>query len=230
MRLTAGSCLVRLVRFNPPSILRVVEKISFKGIASSLVKGSPREQQICLNLLSMAMLESQTFTNIGKYLLPLAEDKNLVPNLISLIEQGSEILRGKALILIALLCKNGRRWLPLFFCNARLLSNIDRLVKEKESYLKHCLDAFAHVVASVLPNLLDTIISDVQQLMNGKRRTHFAGLPGRSSPKSNIHMFPVVLHLLGSSLFKIKVVTDHVLQQFANMLKLAESLFQVDVS
>ncbi|RYR27240.1 hypothetical protein Ahy_B02g061588 [Arachis hypogaea] len=45
MRLTAGSCLVRLVRFNPPSIQLVAEKLSFKDLASSLVKGSPREQQ-----------------------------------------------------------------------------------------------------------------------------------------------------------------------------------------
>lgn len=225
MRLTAGSCLVRLVRFNPSSIVRVLEKLSLKGIASSLVKGSPREQQICLNLLNLVMLESQTFTNIGKYLLHLAEDKNLVPNLVSLIEQGSEILRGKALILVALLCKNGKRWLPTFFCNARLLSNIDRLVKEKDNYLRQCINAFAHVVASVVPNILDTIISDIQQLMTGKRRGQFVGLPGRNSPKSNIHMFPVILHLLGSSLFKLKV-TNHVLQQFANLLKLVESPFQ----
>lgn len=227
MRLTAGSCLVRLVRFNPSSILRVVEKLSLKGIASSLVKGSPREQQICLNILNLVMLESHTFTNIGKHLLHLAEDKNLVPNLVSLIEQGSEILRGKALILVALLCKNGKRWLSTFFCNARLLSNIDRLVKEKDNYLRQCINAFAHIVASVLPNILDTIISDIQQLMTGKRRGQFVGLPGRNSQKSNIHMFPVILHLLGSALFKLKV-THHVLQQFANLLKLVESPFQVE--
>ncbi|KAG4945823.1 hypothetical protein JHK87_041830 [Glycine soja] len=68
MRLTAGSCLVRLVRFNPPSIQLVIEKLSFKDLASALVKGSPREQQISLNLLNMAMLGSHMFTNIGRYL------------------------------------------------------------------------------------------------------------------------------------------------------------------
>ncbi|KAE8076880.1 hypothetical protein FH972_015503 [Carpinus fangiana] len=57
-RLTAGSCLVRLVRFSPPSIQSVIEKLSSKDIASALVKGSPREQQISLNLLNMAMLGS----------------------------------------------------------------------------------------------------------------------------------------------------------------------------
>ncbi|KAL3506782.1 hypothetical protein ACH5RR_032164 [Cinchona calisaya] len=222
MRLTAGSCLVRLSRFNPPSILRIMEKLSFKDTTSSLVKGSPREQQIRLNLLNMAILESP---NIEKYLLSVAEDKNLIPNLISLIEQGSEILKGKALIFVALLSKNGRRWLPQFFCNVRLLANVDRLVKEKDSYVRQCLDALAHVVASVVPSLLETIIGEIQQLLGGRRRGQFAGL-SRNSSKSNINLFPVILNLLGSSLFKHRVVRNQVLQQFANLLKLAESPFQ----
>ncbi|KHG14685.1 Serine/threonine-protein kinase ULK4 [Gossypium arboreum] len=53
MRLTAGSCLVRLVRFNPHITQSVIDKLSLKDIASALNKGSPREQQICLNLLNM---------------------------------------------------------------------------------------------------------------------------------------------------------------------------------
>ncbi|KAL2464102.1 Protein kinase family protein with ARM repeat domain [Forsythia ovata] len=63
MRLIAGSCLVRLVRFSPPSIPQVIEKLLLKDIASSLFKGNQREQQICLNLLNMAMLGSHMLTN-----------------------------------------------------------------------------------------------------------------------------------------------------------------------
>ncbi|KAK2992667.1 hypothetical protein RJ640_014917 [Escallonia rubra] len=225
IRLTAGSCLVRLVRFSPPSIQQVIEKLSFKDTASALVKGSPREQQICLNLLNMAMLGSHMFTNIGRYLLPMVEDKNLVPNLLSLIEQGSEVLRGKALVFVALLCKNGKRWLPHFFCNARLLSTVDRLVKEKDSYVRQCLDAFFHVVASTVPPLLDAIYVDIQQVMGGRRHGQSAPT-SRATTKSSIHLFPVVLHLLGSSSFKQRVVTPQVLQQLANLVKVAESPFQ----
>ncbi|KAM3755411.1 hypothetical protein ACB098_02G037300 [Castanea mollissima] len=226
IRLTAGSCLVRLVRFNPSSIQSVIEKLSFKEIASALVKGSPREQQISLNLLNMAMLGSHMFTSIGRYLLPLAEDKNLVPSLLSLIEQGSEVLKGKVLVFVALLCKNGRRWLPHFLCNARLLSAVDRLAKEKDNFVKQCLDAFVNVVASTVPGLLDTITGDIQQIMAGRRYGHISALSSRTAPKTNIHMFPVVLHLLGSSSFKRKVVSHHVLQQLANLIKLVETPFQ----
>ncbi|XP_043709916.1 serine/threonine-protein kinase RUNKEL [Telopea speciosissima] len=225
-RLTAGSCLVRLVRFSAPTIQPVIEKLSFKETASALVKGSPREQQISLNLLSMALLGSHTFTNIGRQLQPLLEDKHLVPSLISLIEQGSEILRGKALVFVALLCKNGRRWLPHFFCNAKFLSMVDRLVKEKDSYVQQCMEAFVQVVATTIPGLLDTISGDIQQIMGGRRHGQIATLTGRAMPKTNLHLFPVVLHLLGSSSFKNRVVTHQVLQQLANLIKLVESSFQ----
>ncbi|KAJ4968677.1 hypothetical protein NE237_015378 [Protea cynaroides] len=225
-RLTAGSCLVRLVRFSVPTIQSVIEKLSFKETASALVKGSPREQQISLNLLNMALLGSHMFTNIGRQLLPLVEDKHLVPSLISLIEQGSEILRGKALVFVALLCKNGRRWLPHFFCNAKFLSVVDRLMKEKDSYVQECLEAFVQVVVTTVPGLLDTLTGDIQQMMGGRRHGQIATITGRAIPKTNLHLFPVVLHLLGSSSFKNRVVTHQVLQQLANLTKLMESPFQ----
>ncbi|KAK1318142.1 Serine/threonine-protein kinase TIO [Acorus calamus] len=40
-RLTAGSCLVRVARFDPPSIQKIMEKLSFKDTASALIKEEP---------------------------------------------------------------------------------------------------------------------------------------------------------------------------------------------
>ncbi|XP_058775600.1 serine/threonine-protein kinase RUNKEL-like [Vicia villosa] len=230
MRLTAGSCLVRLVRFNLSSIQSVIEKLSFKDLASALVKGSPREQQISLNLLNLAMLGSHMLTNVGRYLIQLSEDKNLIPSLLSLVEQGSEVLKGKALVFVALLCKHGRRWLPQFFCSHKLLSVVDRLGKEKDAFVRQCLVAFLHIVASTIPSLLDIITGDFQQMMGGRRHGHISSLTDRSAPKANINLFPVVLHLLESSAFKHKVATLPVLRQLANLIKLAETPFQVSDS
>ncbi|KAL3329897.1 hypothetical protein AABB24_033987 [Solanum stoloniferum] len=226
MRLTAGSCLARLVRFSPSSIQRVMEKLSFKDMVSSLVKRNPREQQICLNILNMTLLESHTLPSVGRYLLALVEDKNLVLNLVTLIEQGSEVLKGKALIFVALLCMNGKKWLPLFFCNAKLLSTVDRLVKEKDDFVKQCLDALGMVVASTVPSLLECISGDIQQLKGGKRRGQIISVTSRNSSKNNMHLFPVVLHLLGCASLKRRVASHQVLQQLANLLKLVESPFQ----
>jgi serine/threonine-protein kinase ULK4 len=52
----------------------------------------------------MAMLGSHMFTNVGRYLIQHAEDKNLIPSLLALVEQGSEVLKGKAFVFVALLC------------------------------------------------------------------------------------------------------------------------------
>ncbi|KAE8734157.1 1-deoxy-D-xylulose 5-phosphate synthase family protein [Hibiscus syriacus] len=226
MRLTAGSCLVRLVRFNPHIIQSITDKLPLKDIASALVKGSLREQQINLNLLNVVMLGSHSFSNIGKYLQQLAEDKNMVPNLVSLIEQGSEILRGKALVSVALLCKNGKRWLLQFFCNSRLLPTVDRLAKEKDNYLQQCLNSFLNEVASTVPTLLDGITGDIQQMMGGRRHGQITALISRTAPKNNIHLFPVVLHLLESSSFKNRLVTHQVLRQLANLIQVIETPFQ----
>ncbi|KAF8094565.1 hypothetical protein N665_0359s0009 [Sinapis alba] len=226
MRQTAGSCLVRLARFNPPCIQTIVEKLSLKEIASSFVKGSAREQQICLNLLNMAMIGSHTFPSFGRHLVTLAEEKNLFPSLVSIIEQGTEVLRGKAVLFVALLCKNSRRWLTNFFCNTRFLPVVDRLAKEKDSYVQQCLEAFVNVIASIIPGLLDTITSDIQQLMTGRRHGPGSTLNNRAAHKTNAHLFPVVLHLLGSSSFKNKLVTQQILRQLANLTKLVEASFQ----
>ncbi|KAK9079926.1 hypothetical protein SSX86_001601 [Deinandra increscens subsp. villosa] len=227
MRLTAGSCLVRLTRFNPPTIQQVMEKLTFKEIANAISKGSPREQQICLNLLNMAMLGSNLFANIGRHLLPLIEDKNLVPNLTSLIEHGGEVLRGKTLVFVTLLCKNRKRWLAHFFFNMKLLTTVDRLVKEKGVYLQQCLEAFLNGVVSIVPGLLEMIIADIKQLSGGKRHIQAGGLTGKGGgSKTNLPLFLVVLNLFGSSSFKHRVVDSQILQQLKTLIKLVELPFQ----
>ncbi|XP_076927119.1 serine/threonine-protein kinase RUNKEL-like [Bidens hawaiensis] len=227
MRLTAGSCLVRLTRFNQPTIQQVMEKLTFKETVNAISKGGPREQQICLNLLNMAMFASNLFTNIGRHLLPLIEDKNLVPNLISLIEHGGEVLKGKTLVFVTLLCENRKRWLGHFFFNLKFLTTVDRLVKEKGVYLQQCLEAFVKGVVLVIPGLLDMIIADIKQLLGGKRHAPGGGLSGKSGgSKTNLPLLLVVLNLLGSSSFKRRVADSQILQQLKVLVKLVESPFQ----
>jgi hypothetical protein len=170
---------------------------------------------------------TNTVTSMNQYILSLSDDKQLVPGLISLIEQGTDVLRVKALLFVALLCKNSRRWLPHFFCNAKLISAVDRLGKEKEGFIHHCTEAFVQLVASLVPGILDTVSSDIQQVMVGKRHGPVTALAGRAHPKSTIHLFPLILHLLGSASFKHRVVTGHVLLQLANLIKILEAPFQV---
>lgn len=225
-RLIAASCLSRLARFSSSCTHLILEKLSFKDIACTLIKGNPREQQISLNLLNSALVNSHIIPNMNRYILSLTEEKQLVPALISLIEQGTDVLRGKTLLFVALLCKNSRRWLPHFFCNAKLLSAVDRLGKEKDGFIHQCIEAFVQLVASLVPGILDTVSSDIQQVMGGKRHGPITALTGRAHPKSTIHLFPVILHLLSSVSFSHRVVTSDVLLQLANLMKILETPFQ----
>ncbi|KAI4370775.1 hypothetical protein MLD38_019085 [Melastoma candidum] len=226
MRLTAGSCLVRLVRFSPASIQQVMSKISFKDFASSLVKGSPREQQICVNLLIMSTLKSHATTNTGRQLLSSTEEKTLASCLVSLIEQGSEVLRGKALVLVALICKSSKKWLLHFFCSSKLISVFERLSKEKDNFVQRCLNDSMHIMASNIPSMLNTIVGDIQLLISGRRQGHMSPLNSRAVQKTNIHLFPAILNLLRSPSLKQKMSINQLLQQLAKMIKILENSFQ----
>lgn len=223
----AGSCLARLAHFNPLTIQLIFEKLSIKDTASSVVKSSqPREKQICLNLLNMAILNNHLLSGMLRHLSSLMED--LGQGLILLIEQGNEVLRGKTLIFVALLCKNSRRWVSRFLCNARVLSAVDRLAKEKDSFLQHCMQNFVQIVSSTVPEILETVSGDIQQIMGGKRHGFMASVTARNNTKNTSDLFPAILNLLGSSSFKHRVVSSHVLFQLANLGKLLESPFQVN--
>ncbi|KAI8522616.1 hypothetical protein RHMOL_Rhmol13G0009900 [Rhododendron molle] len=115
MKLTAGSCLAYLVRFNLPSIQHVMERLPSRDTPAALVKGNLREQQICLNLLNMAMLGTHMIANIGRHLPSLGEGKNLVPCLMSLIEQGSEVLGERHLFLWLSFVRIARQDGPISF-------------------------------------------------------------------------------------------------------------------
>ncbi|KAK4357847.1 hypothetical protein RND71_023457 [Anisodus tanguticus] len=131
MRLTAGSCLARLVRFSPSSIQRVLEKLPFKDMVSSLVKRNPREQQICLNILNMTLLESHTLPSVGRYLLALVEDKNLgrddfqitllrvlecIAEEISLVQESSSIFVSQILPSLSVIYRGNKDGDARFLC------------------------------------------------------------------------------------------------------------------
>ncbi|KAJ4882519.1 Protein kinase family protein with ARM repeat domain [Raphanus sativus] len=122
MRQTAGSCLVRLARFNPPCIQTVVEKLSLKEIASSFVKGSAREQQVCLNLLNMAMIGSHTFPSFGRHLgrddfrITLLQVLECIAEDAPLVKQNAEIIIREILPSLAAIYSGNKDGDARFLC------------------------------------------------------------------------------------------------------------------
>lgn len=224
VRASAGSCLVRLVRFSPTTIPSVLEKVTFKDLVVVLARGSAKEQQVSLNLLNMALVGCSVINNMSKYLLALLEEKTLVPSLMALLEQGLEVLRGKAFVCAGLLCKVNRRWLPSL-CNAKLMPVIERSAKEKDPYVQQCVETLVQTIISIVPDILDSISLDIVQLSSAKRPSSTSS---RGQPRSSIPLFPVVLHLFNSPTLRSRLVNEQVIKQLVGALKQVETLsFQV---
>jgi serine/threonine-protein kinase ULK4 len=62
------------------------------------------------------------------------------------------VLRGKALLTLALLFRLHHRWL-LAACGTKLLPLVDRLQKDKEQYLQQCLEALVNTVVTLVPKV-----------------------------------------------------------------------------
>lgn len=149
--------------------------------------------------------------------------------LVHMESQGPEILRGKAFVCAALLCKINRRWLPSL-CNAKLLPAVERLAKEKDPYVQQCMEALVQTVVSVVPTILESISTDIAQLASGRRTPGPGSSPARGTPRSSLPLFPVVLNLMNSPTFRSRMVDEPLLERLASFLKRLEtSSFQVSV-
>ncbi|KAL3692536.1 hypothetical protein R1sor_006187 [Riccia sorocarpa] len=222
IRAAAGSCLVRLARFSQTTMPSVLEKLPVKDLVAGLSRGSPKEQQVSLNLLNMALSLSVSgnISNINKLLLSLLEEKALVPSLMALMEQGPEVLRGKAFVCAGLLCKNNRRWIPSL-CNAKLMPVVERSMKEKDPYVQQCVEALVQAVISIVPDILESICADVSQLASARRPSSTSS---RGQPRSAVPLFPVVLHLFNSPPLKSRLVSEQVIKLLVRALQQVETL------
>ncbi|KAF2287704.1 hypothetical protein GH714_002383 [Hevea brasiliensis] len=151
-----------------------------------------------------------------------------VPN--SLISLVSSVLRkGEddvtqlyALRTIENICSQGGHWAARF-TSSDVISNLCYIYRATGKQESMRLTAGSCLVRLARFN---PPTSNIQHMMGARRHGQISAISSRVTPKTNIHSFPVVLHLLGSSSFKHKVVNHQVLQQLANLVKVLETPFQ----
>ncbi|KAJ7536033.1 hypothetical protein O6H91_12G054500 [Diphasiastrum complanatum] len=225
LKIMAGSCLVRLLRFGFSSIPIVFEKLPVKELVADLCRGNSKLHAININLIYIALAGSSVMhNNISKYLVPAFEDKAVVPSIIGMLEQGPEVLRGKALICVALLCKISCRWLHSF-CHAKLLSVLERLGKDKDIFVQQCVVAFNQAIVGLVPEILENVSSDFQQQASVKRPSPVivhGSFFGRSQNRTSVPLLSILLVLLKSPSFREQIVDEQSLNQIAGFLQRLE--------
>ncbi|KAJ4844679.1 hypothetical protein Tsubulata_018297 [Turnera subulata] len=133
IRLTAGSCLVRIARFNPPSIQSVMEKLTFKETASSLGRD---DFQITL----LRVLES------------VSEEP-------AVIFGSSNVFVGEILPGLAVLYKGNKDGDARFLC-LKILFDVMVIFLNEPSEDKHLLDALKSISNIHFLPLYPTLIED----------------------------------------------------------------------
>ncbi|CAI5516946.1 unnamed protein product [Closterium sp. Naga37s-1] len=174
LKLTAGSCLVRILRFAPSWVALVLDRIGPKEVVTALAKAAPREQQLLLSLVNVALAAAAAGQLPARQMAALTEDKGGLPAVavgLLLQEQATEVLRGKALCCVALLLRTNWRLLVPFCTAHKLVPALERVRREakpggkEEAFVGMCVEAGVRAVGAAAAQLMAQIPQDVSVLV-----------------------------------------------------------------
>ena len=216
LRGTAASTLARAARCEPAVLQTVLDKYGVKLLVGGLRDPSPKVQQASLNLLNRGLGDLGARARAA-----LASDdkSSLLPTLVLLLERGSAVLRGKALLSFALLFRLHHRWL-LAACGTKLLPLLDRLQKDKDQYLRGCLDALVDVIVASVPEMNAAVLAEVERL--SRAAANGGSAKALKPDAAALSLFPALIHLLGSAAVRPRVCDATFLADVARYLAAAE--------
>eukprot|EP01116_Phalansterium_solitarium_P006147 TRINITY_DN18452_c0_g1_i1.p1 TRINITY_DN18452_c0_g1~~TRINITY_DN18452_c0_g1_i1.p1 ORF type:complete len:1283 (+),score=487.38 TRINITY_DN18452_c0_g1_i1:196-4044(+) len=204
LRVTIASALSRIGRQNVTIIHQIVEKSEPAALLEHVQDGNPRVQQAFLNLVNLCLLDSPP-----KIQDAIADDKMLLPALKSVLEHQSSVVRAKAVLTITLISRNH----PLCFlqcCQNKCLLILDRISRDKEGYVRHCVKAAHEGIQQLVLSITSRITAELTK-MDRQRPTPAI----IRTLKEHLKLFPIVLQVMvyGSSqmralIFNQQLITD----------------------
>jgi serine/threonine-protein kinase ULK4 len=217
IRGTAASALSRSIRCNANILHPLVGEVdnvnARDGLIGMLRDSEAKVQQSGLNILNYALIHEES-----RSIATTMEEQTLLPVLTSLFERSqTTVIKAKALLSMALLIRLHPKWL-LAACGARVLAMIDRRPTDMDKYLAESYDAFVITVVSLVPRVNGGILGEVERLMASKE-----GEANHENAGAALKLFPVLVHLLGSSTMRPKVLDDRFLADVARYLNAAET-------
>lgn len=207
LRSTAGSALGRLLKFNPSLLPAVIKHGGLQVAREGLSHASVRIQIVCVNLFNWILAQStgNPATQI------LLSDRQLLPDVMALLELEYAPIRGKGLVTLVLLIKLNGWWL-LEACKLNLTTRAARMQSEQDdNYIKGCLSLLRSTVVNAVPDLLLQVEEGLSE----------AAASEPNSQQSTTQLFDVVLHLITSPIFRAKVVTAALIASVSRFLVLS---------
>lgn len=213
LRGTAASALARGVRVQADIIKPLVGEADAqcvdarKGLVNMLRDPEPKVQQAALNLFCRALISQKA------HLATIMDERTVLPVLTALYEKSqTPVVKAKSLLALALLIRLHPKWL---LAAVRVLPILDRQATEMDPYLSECFDAFIITVVSLVPRVNQAILSEIERAQSSE------GVPMQEN--GAMALFPVLVHLLGSSLMRPKILNNSFLSDIACYLRAAEA-------
>jgi serine/threonine-protein kinase ULK4 len=136
-----------------------------------------------------------------------------------LLEHSQSQIRAKALLTIYIIMQlNPSSFLAC--CEAKILPVLERISKDKETYVRHCMKAAIHGIMNLVPVITSKITSEIKLVLDKKKNLN-------SSPKSlrdKLQQFPIILHLMTSPFLRYKIFTPELIADLSYYLTTVEEL------
>ncbi|KAK9809997.1 hypothetical protein WJX72_003108 [[Myrmecia] bisecta] len=208
---TAASTLSRLLRHNPALLSYVVDKFGIRLFVTGLADSSAKVQCAAVNMLSLALSLPEFSVRARS---ALQEERGLVGSLCALLEAALPVLRAKGLLAITLLTRTSPRWL-LDACKAKLVPQVERLHREKDTYIGYAIEALRAEISVTVPAIMQQVGSEMER----GRRPASGGTPGRGTAKDPLALFPLVLHLVTSPALRSAAISENFIADLADLLR-----------
>lgn len=160
LRSSALSSLARLCHHKSSMAMQIVEMIGHQKCVLFLKDPTMKIRQCIITIINLC-ISNDAFSRVSRQLI---ENEQFSNNIMDLLEHEAAILRGKALTTLYLLCRSHNH--IVFHCchQFRLCNIVERMnTREKDKYVKKCLQALAIGLAGLISPILRHISTDLEE-------------------------------------------------------------------
>ena len=174
-----------------------------------------RLQQPLITILNLFL-----HTSGSKAYALLGDEKALIPSLLSLLDNSSVVVRGKAILSFYLMFKTNLKWMMAISEN-KFGPLIDKLSRDTYKYVQCCLIHLVDLIAELIP----IIQKNIQEELNKIKQKEDPKFEASTSPKeykNYLSLMPIILGVMNSSLLRNKIINNNFLMTMFNIYDLSE--------